>query len=296
MDFTTLQTEVYQQTGLDSSDATNISNVKRWINIVQQDIASRWPWPFLQAREALRTVIDLTGTAGCTLGNANITDNNFQIGSGQVGYFMQFSSGLDWYQIATTAGPNFASLDAAFVDTTGTYSYIVRKFFYSLSSSVDRILDIRNWDTPVKLIQMDYGTLDYMRPNPQATNSVVAYITYGVDSSGNTRIIPYGFPNDLRLLDVKYIKRLSDLSSGADISGIPVKWHHVIIFGACAIAFMYLRKTDFADRWANLYEKKIDDMKKENHLSLDDTDVLKPVDQSQYSNFIRLPEQFPLIT
>lgn len=296
MDFTTMQTEVMQQTGLDSADPTNVANVKRWLNIVQQDIAGRWPWPFLQAREALRTVVDATGTAAVTLGGVNITDANFQIGSGQIGYFMQFEGKNDWFKVTATSLPNFATLDAAFNQATDSYDYILRKFFYSLSSSVDRILDIRNWDTPVKLIQMDYGTLDYMRPNPQSSNSVVAYITYGVDSSGNTQIVPYGFPNDLRLLEVRYLKRLTDMSAGADICAIPVKWHQVVTYGACAMAFMFMRKADYADRWANVYEKKIDDMKKENHLSLDDTDVLKSIDQTQYSNFLRLPDQFPLIT
>lgn len=288
-------TEVYAQCGFDSTDSTNQTNSARWLNIVRQDIAGRWPWPFLRVRENITTVPDFTGTAGITNGNTNFTDNSFAIGAGTVGRFIQFAGFNDWYKISGFSGPNFPTLETAYVGTTGaTIAYTVRKVFYSLSSAVDRILDIRNWNTPVKLVQTGYGTVDYMRPNPQGTNSVVAYITYGIDSSGNVQITPFGFPSDSRLLEVRYLKRLTDVSSGTDVE-IPAKWHHIVNFGAIAMGFMYLRKPELASQWANTYEKKIEDMKKEMAQSIDDNDVLKSMDQYTHSNWLRLPEQFPIV-
>jgi len=300
MDFTTLQTEVFAQTGLDSSDSTNVSNVKRWINIVQQDIAGRWPWPFLQTRESMATIPDYTtGTVSVTAGATTVTGSGTTFTSTMAdgSYFIQFSGARDWYKISAFSSATSITIATAYQQTSslsaGTYT--IRKFFYSLSSSVDRILDIRNWNTPVKLIQTAYSVIDYMRPNPQSTNSVVAYCAYGLDSSGNVQITPFGFPSDQRLLEVRYLKRLSDLSSGSDLSVIPVKWHHVITFGAAAMAFMYMRKAELAAQWAQTYEKKIKDMKEEMRTSIDDTDVLKSMDQYTHSNWLRLPEQFPIV-
>lgn len=300
MDFSTLQTEVFTQAGLDSGNATNVSNVKRWINIVQQDIAGRWPWPFLQSRESLGTIPDYTtGTAAVSSGGTAVTGTGttWTATHGDGNYFIQFSGALDWYKVASRSSNTSITLATAYQGTAAltTATFILRKFFYSMSSSVDRILDIRNWNTPVKLIQTTYGVVDYMRPNPQGTNSVVAYVAFGLDSSGNVQLTPFGFPSDARLLEIRFLKRLTDLSASGDLSVIPVKWHHVITFGATAMAFMFLRRSEMAAQWATTYEKKIDDMKKEMRLSIDDTDVLKSMDQYTHSNWLRLPEQFPMV-
>lgn len=300
MDFTTLQTEVFVQAGLDSADSINISNVKRWINIVQQDIAGRWPWPFLRTREALASIPDYTtGTVSVSSGGTTVTGvgTTFTATMADGSYFIQFTDSLDWYKVSAFSSTTSVTIATAYQATTSLSgsTFIIRKFFYSLSSSVDRILDIRNWNTPVKLIQTSYSDIDYMMPNPQGTNSVVAYVTFGLDSSGNIQLTPFGFPSDKRLLEVRYLKRLSDLSANGDLSVIPVKWHHVITFGASAMAFMYLRKPELASQWAQTYEKKINDMKQEMHMSIDDTDVLKSMDQVVSQDFVRLPDQFPLI-
>jgi len=72
--FSNLVSEVFAHLGLDSTDTTNQTNVYRWINYVQQDICSRWPWPFLLAREAIATIPDYTtGTASTTNGSASVT-------------------------------------------------------------------------------------------------------------------------------------------------------------------------------------------------------------------------------
>lgn len=298
MNWSTQLTEVYAQCGFDSSDTTVQSNVARWLNIVRQDIAGRWPWPFLQSRESLATIPDITtGTVSVNSGSTSVSHNltDWTTSAFPSVYMIQFQNARDWYGI-TANGTNNLTLATAYQGTSNLTNgtYIVRKIFYSLSSAVDRILDIRNWNTPVKLVQTNYGVIDYMRPNPQSTNSVVAYVAYGIDSSGNVQITPFGFPSDNRLLEVRYLKRLTDVSSGTDVE-IPAKWHHVVNFGAIAMGFMYLRKPDVASIWTNAYEKKIQDMKEEMHVSLDDADVLKSMDQYTHSNWLRLPEQFPIV-
>lgn len=295
MNFTVMQTECFSQLGLDSTDSTNQTNVQRWLNMIQQDMAGRWPWNWLRGREAIPTVIDLTGLAGVTNGNANITDLNFQIGASHVGRFIQFTGQNDWYEIAGFGAPNFPSLAVAYQGTTSaSVTYTVRKIFYSLSSSADRIVDIRNFNTPLKLIEVDPRTLDDRRPNPQSTATSSAFIAYGYDSIGNIRISPYPFPNDARLLEFRTMVRVSDLT-GSQTSVIPAKWHHVMIFGALALGFAYLRKFEASGFWNGEYEKKIGDMLKQERTSEDEQPVLKAVDSVARGNFVRLPDQYPAI-
>src|SRR5690242_13053535 len=100
--FTDLQNEVYAHTGLDSTDTTNQTNVKRWINYVQQDLCSRWPWPFMLGRESIATIPDyLTGTVSVNSGSTTVTGSGttFTATHGDGTYFIQFSGANDWYKV-----------------------------------------------------------------------------------------------------------------------------------------------------------------------------------------------------
>lgn len=301
MQFSVLQNEVYAQTGLDSSDTTNQTECKRWLNICQQDIAGRWPWNWLRGREAILTVVDYTtGTVSINAGSTTVTGSGTTFTSAMVGYFIQFQGANDWYEItafgsATSLTVALAYSPAVAGTNLSAGTYIIRKFFYSLSSSADRIIDIKNWNTPLKLIETDPRTLDDRRPNPQSTATSSAFIAYGYDSSGNIQISPYPFPNDARLLEFRTIKRVSDMVNDTDVSVIPVKWHHVMIFGALALGFAYLRKFDVSQQWNMEYEKKINDMMVQGKTSEDEQPVLKSMDSVARGNFVRLPDQYPAI-
>ena len=100
--FANLQTEVYDHSGLDSTDANNQTRVQRWINYVQQDICARWPWNFLRSRESIVTVIDVTGTAGVTntaIPRSRITAS--KQAPAPSGLYLQFAGANDWYKISS---------------------------------------------------------------------------------------------------------------------------------------------------------------------------------------------------
>lgn len=299
MQFSVMQTECFQQLGLDSSDSTNIANVKRWLNMVQQDIAGRWPWNFLRGREAIATIIDKTaGTVSVSAAGTAVAGVSTAFATpADVGKFIQFQGANDWYEVTAVGGTTSLTIGTAYQGTTSLSAgtYILRKFFYSLSSSADRIIDIRNWNTPLKLIEVDPRTLDDRRPNPQSSGTSSAFIAYGYDSSGNLQISPYPFPNDGRLLEFRTLKRLSDMSADADLSVIPAKWHNVVVWGALALGFAFERKWDASGYWNQEYEKKIIDMLKQQRTSEDDQPVLKAIDSVARGNFVRLPDQYPSI-
>jgi hypothetical protein len=295
--FSDLLSEVYDQTGLDSTDSANVTRATRWLNYVQQDICARWPWPFMQGREDISTVADVVnaGTVSVNLGNTSVTGvgTGFTstMASGQ--YFIQFAGGNSWYKIATAPTETSLTIDLAYQGTTNLVggTYIIRKFFYSLSSAADRIIDIRNWNTPLKLIMCDPRQIDDLRPNPQDTNSSYGYVMWGVDSSGNIQFTPYPFPSDARVFEIRTNLRPVDGSVS-----IPNKYAHIIAFGATSVGFAYLRKFDEAAAWGQKFETRLMQMKSEYRMSEDSQPILRSIDSVQRAKWIQMPESYPVIT
>lgn len=298
--FTDLQNDVYAHTGLDSTDTTNQTNVKRWLNYTQQDLVSRWPWPFLLGRETIVTIPDYaTGTASVNAAGTTVTGTGttWTATQGDGTYFIQFSSANDWYQVSARASNTSITIASAYAQTSNAtnLTYTLRKFFYSLSSSADEVMDVRNWNTPVKLIQCDFRTVDLINPLVQSTNAPYGYMMYGTDSSGNLVFMPYPFPTDARLFEFRTRKRPTDMSSGSDSPSIPNKYAQVLIFGANAVGYAYLRKFDMAEEWNTKYEERIAGMKKEYRQAGDYQPVLGSIDRISRSRWISFPTQYPSI-
>lgn len=295
--FANLQSEVYAHTGLDSTDATNQANVTRWLTYVQQDICARWPWTFMEGEEAITTISDYTtGTVAVLAGGTSVVGSGTSFNTSAIGttgqYYIQFSGFNDWYQIANcTTGVN-VNLTVPYAQSTNfSGSYTIRKFFYSLSSAADRIMDIVNWNTPLKLVEIDARTLDYLQPNPQSTNSSYAYVTWGYDTSGNIQISPYPFPSDNRLLQVRTHLRPVDGSVS-----IPNKYAHIIAYGAISIGYAFLRKWEGAKLWDAKFEERLKAMKSEYRMSDDLQLIMRPIDAVQRSNnWISFPSNYPAI-
>ena len=292
--FNDLLSEVYDQTGLDSSDSTNVTRATRWLNFVQQDLCARWPWPFMEGRESIVTVKDYTtGTVSINAGDTAVVGvgTNFVANSFQ--YFIQFAGENNWYKVTARNTATSLTIEIPYTGTTNltNASYILRKIFYSLSSSVDRIIDIRNWNTPLKLIQCDPRQIDDLMPNPQSTNSSYGYVTWGVDTSGNLQISPYPFPSDNRVFEVRTTLRPVDGSIS-----IPNKYAHIIAFGATSVGFAYLRKFDEAGAWNQKFEARLMHMKGEYKISEDFQPIMRSIDSVQRSKWLSLPDQYPSIT
>lgn len=294
--FTSLQQQVFQHTGLDASDATNLVNVKQWINFAQQDVCSRWPWNFMLERESITTVPDTLGTCNVVNGSSSFTDLSSLLSAGNIGYFVQFAGANDWYRITGYSTPD-VGMETAYLGPTGNgMAYTVRKFFYSLSSSCDRILDIRNWDTPCKLFESDPRTLDELVPLPESTNSSYAFIAYGYDSAGNVQIQPYPWPSDARLFEIRTYLRITDLVDNTSSFRLPDKWRQALVWGANSIAFMAMRKADMAQLWNSKYESFIKTMKMQEKTSEDEFPILRSIDSVQRSKWIGMPGNYPVVT
>jgi hypothetical protein len=172
--------------------------------------------------------------------------------------------------------------------------------YYPLSSNCDRIIDCKNNNTPIKMFETDMRTLDSVSPDLEAVNNSYGYVAWTVGGFGTTYagqiiIQPYPYPSDTRLFWVKTLLRVANLSNSTDVSIIPAKWHHALIYGACSLGFMYLRKVDIATLWKKEYEEKIHDMMIQSRLSEDDAPVLKSVDSVARGAFIQMPGNYPIV-
>ncbi len=302
LQFQDLQNEVYAHTGLDSTDPTNQTNVNRWINYVQQDICARYPWTFMEGRNSIVTVPDyMTGTVSVTAGT------NLIVGSGTtftaamaVGaqYFIQFPTSNDWYGISFFSNSTNLQMEQIYQGATSLVNstYIIRKMYYSLPPTVDRIIDIRNWQTPLKIVQVDARTLDDIRPLAQSTNSSYGYLAWGIDTTGNIQISPYPFPSDSRLLEIRTNKRPIDMVAATDTPSIPNKYAHLLAWGALSVGFAFMRKVDLASSWGQTFEKRINEMRSEYRMSEDYQPVMRSIDSVQRSKWISLPDQYPVVT
>lgn len=289
--YSNLETEVYDQLGLDSNSQTRVD---RWLNIAQNDICSRWPWSFMFGREAIVTVVDKTaGSVSVSAAGTTVTGVSTSFASTDIGSFIQFQGENDWYKIATTPSATSLTISTAYAQTTNLVAgstYIIRKFFYSLSSAADRIIDIRNWNTPCKLVQIDSRTLDSFIPLMPATGFTYAYVAYGVDSSGNLQITPYPFPSDPRLFEIRTTIRPTD---GA--ISIPNKYAQIMAWGAIAQGFGFLRKFELETIWNAKYEASIAQMKKNDRLTEDMQPILSSIDATGSTSFQQLPGNYPLV-
>lgn len=306
MQLSDLQTNVYQQTGIDSTVTQNVTNTNYWINIAYQDIVSRWPWPFLRSEEFITTVTDYTtGTVSVSAGGTTVTGvgTTFTSAMADGTYKIQFAGALDWYTISAYSSATSITIGTAYAQTTalsaGTYT--IRRMYYPLSSTCDRIQTIKNNNTPLKMFETDIRTLDSVSPDLEAVNNSYGYVAWGIFTNsasayyGNLFIQPYPFPSDNRLFWVKEFIRVTNLANSTDVPVIPAKWHPVIIYGACALGFMYLRKTDLANFWNQKYEQNIRDMISQHHLSEDDNAILKSVDSVARGTFIQMPGNYPVV-
>jgi hypothetical protein len=297
--FTDIQTEVFQQSGLDSSDTTNQSNVKRWINFAQQDICARWPWTFLYGREAIATIPDYsTGTISIANGATAVTGVStiFTSTQGDGTYFIQFSGVNDWYRVSARGSNTALTIETAFQGSTlSGVTFLLRKFFYSLSSVADEVIDVRNWNTPIKLIQCDFRTIDWINPLVQSTSPGYGYMMFGTDASGNQVFTPYPFPNDARLFEFRTKKRPTDMSGGSDLPSIPNKYAHLLAWAGTAMAFAYKQRLDLAQPWNLKVESRVSEMKKEYQQSGDYQPILSSIDTIRRARWIQFPSQYPVI-
>ena len=234
---------------LDTTDTNHSTLLKRWINLADDDIHSRHDWPWTLEREIVQTVADKTaGTVDVSASGTTVTGTSTAFSTTlDVGKFIQFSSSNNWYKVTAVASTTSLTIEIAYVSSTalddGTYK--LRKQFYNVSADVEKVLTIRQAISPVKLELVHYRALDKWRPNQTASGNPVIYVIWGYDSSDRWTFTLDPIPDTVMNIEVRFKKKRTDLVADTDTSKTPEKWKGVILDGALARGYEYVRKDPF---------------------------------------------------
>lgn len=300
--FQTLRQILGERLNIDETITANATRLNRMLNLAQDSITGRYDWTFLEERDLIQTVVDKTaGTVSMTNGSTTVTGTSTAFASGDVGKFIKFEGNDDWYEVTAFTSTTALTINPSFgQDTDTSMTYTLRKIYYSLDTDVNRILSVKQYNTPIKLTQVAAGALDRAQPNITATGAPTAYALFRLDPTitsqyGTQRQLQfYPSPNDEYNIEVRYIKLLSELSGNSDISQIPQQFHDVLIDLAEYYGSKFIN--DSMSKQSALLaqaEAGIRRMKEEDSSHGDYFPVLQPSDgDDRESRFLPFPSTF----
>jgi len=201
---------------------------------------------------------------------------------------------MDWYRItAHTAGTAALTLEIGAITTASAATFTIRKFYYSTSSAVDRIYQIRQSAQPFQLEEYTKERFNSVFPDPEATGSPVLYMMAGKDSSDIWQFMLWPSPATQMNLYIDYIQQVTDLSADADNSIIPQKWNSsVMVDGALAQGYNFLDDSRYKDSQLN-FLSGIAEMKKNLMPSLHIHRKLQSIESFPWQNEFPLPMNYP---
>lgn len=298
--FLQLQQELAAQCGLDQTISSQATLLKRWINNAQGMILRSFEWPFLRSPTPLnvQTVVDYTtGTVATVLGSSTVTFSA-PITTSRTGYYIQTVSSNDWYRItAHTGGTSTATIDVPALYTATAATFIIRKFFYSTSATVDRIIQIIQDTLPYQLQECTPEYFQSINPGLLGGASTpYMYLMSGVDASGYPQFRLWPTPSTAINLQIWYLSVPLDMTADADISVIPDKWRTTVLLEAAKMqAFSFDDDTRYKDAYTVFY-KMLEDMKNEYEIGLHRLRVMTASDNQPALNrmgYAPLPFTYP---
>ena len=296
MTFLELRQRVAELAGLDRTQTETDTRVKEWVNQTYQDVSSFYNWPWLVKRSVIQTLPDITtGTVAVTNDSTAITFSSAPSISVQDQFQIQITDDTNWYNISShTAASTSATLDVPYLGTTnGTAGYKLRKVVYSLPSSLDRVMFIRQTDSDTKLNEIDPVTFFNQIPDPNTTGSARNYYFQGLDTNQNWQIGLFPIPDAEINLLVWYFKKITEMTSDSESPDIPTKFHNILVFGALSLYgydFIDDTRLQSADR---KFAKLLSEMRKMANPGKDSHTILQPWDQRGGSRRgFRLPGNF----
>jgi hypothetical protein len=283
VNFLTQQQELAAQLGLDVADTDTLVLLKRWLNTSQQMVTQAAEWPFMRSSTPLilQTVADIsTGTVSTTASSATVTFSSGPAVS-VTDRYLKTSSSNDWYRItAHTAAATSATISPAAINALTAGTYTIRKFYYALDATVDRVLQIRQPTTPLQLQEMDKESFDKLNPSPSEVGTPRLYVMAGKNASDIWQLILFPTPNAVINMWVDYLKAATDLSADSDTSIIPAKWHTSVMLEGAKWQGYTFGDDSRADAARSNFFNGIDEMKKELMPSRNTAHVLGSVDSA----------------
>ncbi len=258
MTFLKIRQRIAEIIGVDSTDttadanATMITKLKEWVNARYRYLAGRRSWNWRLQDTIIQTVTEITtGTVTATLASTTITFTNAPTPS-VAKWFIQFSDTEDWYEIsAHTAATTTATLANAYLGTTSSaLTYKLRKVYYSLPSTVGKILDAKQTRNDVSLRYVSPRELDHYVPDRTVTGKPCYYSITGLDTSiaatADQKYRVEFFPvADVSMnINFRHYQIPAELSADGDIPLFPADFHEFLVWDVLgSYGFMFLDDT-----------------------------------------------------
>lgn len=296
--FLVLQQELADRLNLDQTVTANATRLKRWLNLTQQDIASRYPFEWLFARAYVQTQADKTaGTVAVSNGGTTVTGTSTAFVAGDKRSFIQLEGDTNWYEVTVVAS-QVLTITPAFAGTTLTAgTYTLRKVYYDLPTDVGSIYDARQSNTPLKLTKLGIWTLDNYQPAINTVSMPTAYYEFRLDpdiAATAAKAKQVGFfpsPDSIYNIEFRYFLEQADLSADADIPFLPVPYQNLMVDGAEWLGAKFLNDSN-QDKLKKAYEFGVQTLIDSENANGDWMPVLGSTDTQNTSRFLPFPTTF----
>ena len=301
MNFLTAQQELGAQLGLNYLTTETAILLKRWLNFAYQDIVGWKVWSWRQGRDCIALQIDATETtlsvtASIALATPTTVTFSAAVAASQTGRFIQFEGSNDWYNItAHTATATTATISPAYVQTTALSAgdFTIRTWYYSFSSTTDKILNCRQANTPRYIPTVNADKIDWFDSFSDTTGNTELIYIWGQDSNKYPTFTPYPWPSESILLEFRVFKKATDLSGTTDEPIFPTRFDTVWIDRAKA----YGLEMEDDTRSKEVFKRTEETLKRlvgQDRIGTLENSVIEAIDGGSSSdNSIRLPGDYP---
>lgn len=276
LDFKDIQDAVLEQLRIPADDTNTLEKIKRDINMVYVNEvvpANRWPW--------LRKRLDKIHSKYYNTGTANVGEDSTTVvlsaavATSKVGYYFATNGHNEIYKItAHTAGSDTLTLESAYTGSDNTEaSYKIWTDEVNLPIDCRETIDIRHdWTSrPMiprgmqkfdELMMTDrrledrpryYSTDDFKDPTPGDDETESDRYRY-------MRIYPALY-NKNTTLHITYVQEVDALDTDADEPLMPIEDRIILVYGALRQAWLRERDENAANINAQLFNKKLAEMK-----------------------------------
>lgn len=305
MQFSDIVLRVAEETGLSITD--DATKLKAWVNGAYQQLSGFFEWPWLITNFTMQTEADITtltvsvaaGATAVTL-SAAPTPATLSLATN---YMIKFTDPLqsntgDWYPITVhTANTTAVTLGVPFVGTTSytTGTCKIRRILYSLPTNIDRLTDLRQSVTKLKVELIGRIEFDKIVPDPDNTGTPAYAYLSGMTAAGAWQMSLYPLPSAIINLQGRGYLKITEMTTDAEVPLIPAKWHNALIFLALALyGHDYIDDTRRQSA-ENRAKEMIKEMLKEFNPFPGQFNVIQPWDTRSPRGLlgVRLPSNYP---
>ncbi len=252
--YANIKSSVLAKIGITDDDVAVV--VKQALNDVLEEICQAYNFSWLYGDGSFVTVAPYTtGTVTAIEGSTTITGTGV-FTTAMVG--RKFYCEDATYKISARVSNTEITLATVYAGAGGAgLTYKIYQDEYSLSSSVEDVLSMRQENWPQKLTKKGIEEMDAYYPQRTSFGYPSIYSIVGYDSTGYIKVAVYPIPNQARNIYYRYKKRVTEMSADNDTPIIPLRYRWVLFKGAVSIAAEYLEMGGMAEKFERGYRMGI---------------------------------------